>query len=259
MGMLSSLVKAIPPVRRVIAERDALRRKVDELSQATYDGDGMRLTGKSLAWGDDPVFSRAYAAGMQTGHRFPTARVDWRVHVSCWAAWHAKHLPGDFVECGVNTGISSVAICTYLDFNEVPKDFWLYDTFQGIPVEQMNAIESGPRTQENEDFYFDCYSLAQRNFSPWPRAKLIRGRVPDTLVNGPRQVCYLSIDMNIVEPEIAAIRHFWPLLSPGAPVVLDDYGWDNYRLQREAMDEFAARNGVRVLTLPTGQGLLLKP
>jgi hypothetical protein len=74
-----------------------------------------------------------------------------------------------------------------------------------------------------------------------------------------RRVCYLSIDMNIVEPEIAAIEFFWDKLSPGAPVVLDDYGWSNYRLQKEAMDRFARQRGVAILTLPTGQGLLLKP
>ena len=93
-----------------------------------------------------------------------------------------------------------------------------------------------------------------------PTAALVRGKVPDTLgtVVIPR-VCYLSIDMNVVEPEIAAIEYFWDKLSPGAPVIMDDYGWSSYRLQKEALDRFAARNGVTILNLPTGQGLLLKP
>jgi hypothetical protein len=69
----------------------------------------------------------------------------------------------------------------------------------------------------------------------------------------------LSIDLNIVEPEIAAIEHFWPLLSSGAPVVLDDYGFEHHAIQREGMDRFAKAQGVKILTLPTGQGLILKP
>jgi hypothetical protein len=32
-----------------------------------------------------------------------------------------------------------------------------------------------------------------------------------------------------------------------------------YAPQKEAMDEFADGKGVKILTLPTGQGLLLKP
>ncbi len=74
----------------------------------------------------------------------------------------------------------------------------------------------------------------------------------------PRSVCYLSLDMNVVAPERAAIEFFWDKLVPGAPVILDDYGWLGYRPQKRALDEFAASRGVMILTLPTGQGLLLK-
>ena len=70
---------------------------------------------------------------------------------------------------------------------------------------------------------------------------------------------YLSIDMNIAAPEIAAIEHFWDKLVPGAPVVLDDYAWIGYEEQLHAWDAFAASKGVAIACLPTGQGLILKP
>jgi predicted O-methyltransferase YrrM len=73
------------------------------------------------------------------------------------------------------------------------------------------------------------------------------------------RVAYLSIDMNIAYPERKAIEHFWPKLAPGALVVLDDYGWMNYEEQKQTMDDFARGVGVEILTLPTGQGLLVKP
>jgi hypothetical protein len=84
--------------------------------------------------------------------------------------------------------------------------------------------------------------------------------VPDTLtsVDIPK-VAYLSLDMNIVEPEIAAIEFFWDRMSPGAVVLLDDYGWIGMMPQKEAMDEFAASKGVTIMNSPTGQGILLKP
>ncbi len=72
-------------------------------------------------------------------------------------------------------------------------------------------------------------------------------------------MCYLSLDMNIVKPEIAAIEFFWDKLVSGAPILLDDYGWLHYSLQKVEMDKFASKKGVKILTLPTGQGLLLKP
>ncbi len=64
--------------------------------------------------------------------------------------------------------------------------------------------------------------------------------------------------MNIAAPEVAAIEYFWDKLVTGAPVLLDDYGWQHYALQKRDMDRFAGRNGVKIATLPTGQGLLIK-
>jgi hypothetical protein len=41
--------------------------------------------------------------------------------------------------------------------------------------------------------------------------------------------------------------------------LLDDYAYHGYRQQKLGMDRFAASRGVQVLSLPTGQGLLIKP
>jgi O-methyltransferase len=84
--------------------------------------------------------------------------------------------------------------------------------------------------------------------------------VPDTLPGaGIDRVCYLSIDMNIAWPERKAIEYFWPKLSPGAFVVLDDYGFHGFEEQLHCMNEFARNVGVEILALPTGQGLIAKP
>jgi len=84
--------------------------------------------------------------------------------------------------------------------------------------------------------------------------------VPDTLAEFPadRRVAYLSIDMNIVLPEIATIEFFWDRLVPGAIVLLDDYGWSTHTAQKQAFDAFAQAHGTMILNLPTGQGLIIR-
>jgi hypothetical protein len=83
-------------------------------------------------------------------------------------------LPGDFVECGVNIGIFSLAICNYVNFNELDKTFWLFDTFEGIPKEQMSEAELAlGRESESAAHYPPCYEVAKRNFAEFPRVKLI--------------------------------------------------------------------------------------
>ena len=215
----------------------------------TYDADFLTVWHKSTDFLQDQKFMAAYKAGMNSGHKIARPagssddiHIEWRIHICCWAAWHAKHLPGDFVECGTNTGIMSLAVANYIDFNSTDKRFFLFDTFKGIPEDQITPDERLlGRAHENEQQYEDCYERAKLNFSPFPRAMLVRGKVPDTLATvliG--NVCYLCLDMNIVVPEQAAIEYFWDKLVPGAPVILDDYGWLNFGKQKEAMDAFAA-------------------
>ena len=64
--------------------------------------------------------------------------------------------------------------------------------------------------------------------------------------------------MNCAMPERAALDHFWPLLPPGAVVLLDDYAYAGHGNQKEAMDAAAAELGAGVLSLPTGQGLIVR-
>lgn len=213
-----------------------------------------------------PKFVEAYQRGMNSGHKIGRPKgsdldihIEWRVHMVLWAASHAAGLEGDFVECGVNTGMCSISICSYLDFNSLGKDFYLFDTYRGIPEEQMSSQEKAARIAENAVFYEECYETAVQNFAPWPRCRLIRGKVPDTLQEvSISKVAYLHLDMNIAEPERAALEFFWDRMVPGGVILLDDYGFSSYRAQYDTANEFAASKGVVIATLPTGQGLLLK-
>ncbi len=238
-------------------------KKTDD--NVTYFSDGMKLFGKNTGFLKTERFVQAYKRGMETAHpadlwRFKDGRpvdlhIEWRIHVALWAAHHAKSLPGDFVECGVNTGTVSTAICDYIDFNATNKSFYLFDTFCGIPDGQMNMAE---KKQSHFD-YPECYEQAKKNFAPFPRAHLIRGMVPESLDQvSIDRVCYLHIDMNIAYPEVAAIRYFWDKLVTGAIVVLDDYAFRHQEEQYLALNSFAASVQAEILTLPTGQGLMVK-
>jgi lipopolysaccharide transport system ATP-binding protein len=235
--------------------------------EPSYDENALVTWSQSTDFLLDGRFAAAYQRGMQSGHglaRFAGAGADlqirWRVAIYCWAAAHAARLPGDFVDCGTGTGIYALAVCDYVDFNALGKTFWLFDTFEGIPPEQISAVERAlGRAEEGVAFLRPCYEIARKNFEPYPKAHLVRGKIPDTLSSAPiNQVSYLSIDMNIAFPERAAIEHFWPRMVTGGIAILDNYGWEPYREQKAVLDEFASRQGAEVMMLPTGQGLLIK-
>jgi hypothetical protein len=227
-----------------------------------YDSDGLRTNPAVIHNHDflkDPRFVKAYARGIRA--QGEDQKYYWRVHVALWCAAHAARLKGDFVECGVWKGFLSSAIMTYLDWEKLGKKFYLFDTFCGIDEGQVTAGERDRLHLEHyRKHYVPNYEEVVKNFEEFKNVVLVKGSVPETLRQadvGP--VCYLSIDMNNVTPEIAAAEYFWDRLVPGAMVLLDDYGFVSYEEQKRGFDRFARDRGVEVLALPTGQGLIVKP
>lgn len=227
----------------------------------TYNQDGL-ATQHNADFMRDPRFAEAYRVGMENGN--PSTRVEWRVHVALWCATQALQLQGDYVECGVHTGILSGAVMTWLDFaSQGGRKFYLFDTWAGIPVEQMSdeekrlGVENMNRKYQNGDV---LHADVVKKFSRWPNAVVVRGRVPDSLgaMKDSQQVAYASIDLNVTEAEMGAIDFLWPRMVAGGLVLLDDYGWAPHINQKVAWDDWAKRHGVMILALPTGQGLIRK-
>lgn len=227
----------------------------------TYNQDGL-ATRHNCDFMRDTRFLEAFRVGKENGN--PDTHNEWRVHTALWAATQAARLEGDFVECGVHTGIYSGAVMTWLDFARLPRRFYLFDTWQGIPAEQVSeeerrfgVLEMNRKYQNGDTLHAD----AVKKFSRWPNAVVVRGRVPETLaeMQASEKVAYVSIDMNVAAAEIAAADFLWPRLVPGGLMLLDDYGWAAHVNQKKAWDGWAARNAVMILALPTGQGLIRKP
>lgn len=227
----------------------------------TYGQDGLYST-HSCSFVRDQRFIDAYRVGMEGGN--PETHIEWRVHVALWCATRALHVPGDFIECGVHTGILSGAIMTWLDFGvQAERSFFLFDTWHGIPEEQISSderkagVSSMNRKYANGDVIFE---MVERKFSRWDNAQIIRGKVPETLsvFDNRTEIAYLSIDLNVAEAEMKAIEILWPKMSPGGVLLIDDYGWAAHRNQKICWDNWAARHNLMILCLPTGQGVVFK-
>jgi O-methyltransferase len=161
-----------------------------------YYEDGIAVKNKNLSHFQDKPFHDAYAVMMAGDHanfNFPSLK--WRCHTAIWAAGVALNIEGDYIELGVNTGIFSRTICEYYEFQNIDKNFYLFDTFDGVPNSDNYTLTKSD--MKRNIGYTGTFQAATDNFKKFPNAHLIKGNLPKTLdlvqIN---KIAYICIDLN---------------------------------------------------------------
>jgi hypothetical protein len=188
----------------------------------------------------------------------PLPNWHWNLNTMLWAVRQAQDLPGDFVELGVFKGHTTIFAAEYVEFATWARRWFLYDTFDGIPDDQVDEgwAEVNATTYRGQF----SYEEVRDRFSAFPNIEVIKGRVPEILHEVcPQQIALLHVDLNNMSAEIAALDFLYDRIMPGGVIVFDDYGWAVSRLQFEAENAWFAERGLKILPLPTGQGLFVKP
>ena len=113
-------------------------------------------------------------------------------------AENALRVEGDFVECGVSSGVQARVICEYLDFASIDKAFFLFDTFEGIPfVEGMTQEERDYAERMNLAQYFNSHAAVTKNFERFKNVEIVKGVLPASLASASlAKIAYLHIDLN---------------------------------------------------------------
>ncbi len=218
-----------------------------------YDSNGL-ITDKLAEFRKDPRFRRSFDTALKAGHHFIMPD-EWKDYIACWAAEHGTRLEGDFVECGVAKGMTSRVIMEYLNFQNLNRKFYLIDTYNGLDKRYLTDFD-----KDRQFGYPEMYDFVKNAFAKFSNAIIVKGAVPEVLEKvHVEKVAYIHIDMNCMIPEIAAAEFFWPKMSHGAIMLLDDYNYRGFDEQRIGFDKFAKEKNVSILSLPTGQGMIIKP
>ena len=170
-----------------------------------------------------------------------------------------SQIPGDFVECGVWKGGSSmVAAMTFLSKNFHQKTLWLYDTYSGMPEPEQNDVKAYDGTPA--DRFWSPGQKADKNlwnYSPieevrhnvrttnYPNQNLvfIEGNVEDTIPDQkPTSISILRLDTDLYSSTYHELKYLFPLLSEGGVLIIDDYGtWEG---ARQATDQYFSENNI---------------
>ncbi len=231
------------------------RQAMDTIKQLwgqVFHADNLIALDRCMTFAMDEKFMEAFQKNVRSKQ---DDSIIWRLHTTAWASRHCLEIPGDFVECGVYKAFGSAVLTDYLDFDQVDKQFYLYDTYEGIPDDAAKTSPS-PAGAFSET---GLYEQVVERFARFPNVQVVKGKVPDSFEQVcPEQISLLLIDMNSATAEIDALNALWDRVSPGGILVLDDFGWFGYRQQTQAEMTFFAERGYTVLESPTGQGMVIK-
>jgi O-methyltransferase len=214
---------------------------------ATFVGDGIISShDTSILDRARPAFENAIA-GLPSLVASTYSAIQWRAQICTWAAWQVESVEGDFVDCGVWYGVLPKTVCEYIDIESTERTYFLVDSWGSDSLVQNRGKYSD-----------DIYKIVQNRFSKYSNVELVRGLVPDVLAQIPtKKVAFLALDMNGFKAEIQALEHFYPILSKGAVVYLDDYGW-NFPELREGVKNFLRDKMEELLVFPTGNAIFIK-
>lgn len=171
---------------------------------------------------------------------------------------NAARISGAYVECGVWRGGSSMAAAiAFLSAGITDRNFYLFDTFEGMPEptehdlrasDKAEAVEILRKSHQSEKIWCkasieDVMANMASTEYPNSRVHYCRGMVEQTLPkHAPDQIAILRLDTDWYESTRHELEHLYPRLSPGGVLIIDDYGY--WAGARKAVDEYFAASPI---------------
>ena len=174
-------------------------------------------------------------------------------------------IPGVIIECGVaQGGTAAMMALSSRAFGDENRDFWFFDSYEGLPeptAEDYQGAKAGDYVgvlvkgsclgtiEQVSELLFDKLNL------PKDKITLVKGWFQDTVPSHKDKVgkiAILRLDGDWYESTKIPLENFYPHISPGGCVVIDDYA--TCFGSKKATDEFIEENSIDTYLRPDGRG-----
>lgn len=156
-------------------------------------------------------------------------------------------VPGVIAEFGVYTGRTLLAM-----IEQSGRSAYAFDSFEGLPAPDY-MVDKQTTPFKKGFLACDEESVKQRIEDAGYTVTTVPGYfenlTPDQI---PSRIAFAHLDGDFYSSIKASLELVYPNLSPGAVVVIDDYGWEELAGVQKAVDEFLADKPEKAIPLPTG-------
>jgi O-methyltransferase len=163
-----------------------------------------------------------------------------------------QDVAGDAAECGTYKGASALRIC--MAFRGSDRLVHLFDSFAGLPAPEpcdgdywvVGALRAPEESLQTTLAGFDNY-------------RVYKGWIPERFQDvADRNFSFVHVDVDLYRPTLDSLEFFYPRMSPGGLMLMDDYGFTSCPGAKRAADEFFAHRPESIVMLPTGQSFVIK-
>lgn len=167
-------------------------------------------------------------------------------------------IPGDFVECGVWKGGSSMMIAkTLQSLGITSRSLWMYDTYEGMsePTEEdrdfagktaAELLKNSDKADANSVWCFSSMEEVQQNLAltgyPMSQIRFVKGKVEESIPGAiPQTIALLRLDTDWYSSTMHELIHLYPLLSGSGVLIIDDFGhWEGAK--KAVMEYFSQQS-----------------
>jgi len=164
----------------------------------------------------------------------------------------SSKIPGCIIECGVFKGASLIRFATFLKLLKSNKKIIAFDTFGKHTTTKISSdhkrrkiLLSHGKEAISEKQLMNI--LKRKGLEK--NIQLIKGDITKTVPNylklNPKlKISLLNLDVDFYEPSMSILKNFYPKLSKGGILMLDDYGvWDGETM---AVDEYFIDKKIKI-------------
>lgn len=155
-------------------------------------------------------------------------------------------IPGSIAECGVYRGQTLIPLSMHLRSRGSPKRIFGFDSFEGFPVAELKeelsfSGDAGDPNKSEAGFKDTSFGLVSQKLALFglKHVELHKGYFSHTLSQcGDNVFSFVHLDCDLYGSYKDCLEFFYPRLSDGAVVLLDEYNDPPWPGCNKATDEF---------------------